>query len=88
MDSESATDQALGVEGKAVRVAFGLRLRSVREAADLSQEALAAKAGLDRSYVGSVERGERNISLENICVLAKALSVEPKELFSQWTHAK
>ena len=59
---------------------FGQRLRQVRKERGLSQEALAHVAGLDRSYVGGVERGEYNISLLNICLLAEALEVEPHEL--------
>ncbi len=50
-----------------------------------SQEEFALHAGLDRSYLGSVERGERNISLENISVLATALGVPAAELFLNWT---
>jgi transcriptional regulator with XRE-family HTH domain len=46
----------------------------------LSQEALADKAEIHRTYVGSVERGERNVSLDNICRLAWALEVDVREL--------
>lgn len=58
-----------------VKVAFGLRVRALRTANKWSQEHLADVVGLDRSYVGSVERGERNVSLENISKFAKALGV-------------
>jgi transcriptional regulator with XRE-family HTH domain len=44
----------------------------------------AHQVGLDRSYMGGVERGERNISLENICLISKALGVAPSELFECW----
>jgi transcriptional regulator with XRE-family HTH domain len=54
---------------------FGDNLRKVRKAKDLSQEDLAAKAGLHRTYVSSVERGERNVTLETIDRLARALGV-------------
>lgn len=64
-----------------VRRAFGVRLREVRHAAGLSQEELALHCGLDRSYVGQIERGERNLSLENIHKLAGALGIEPGEFF-------
>lgn len=59
---------------------FGRRLRELRKQAGLSQEGLAHQAGLDRSYVGGVERGEYNISLLNICLLAEAIGVPPSEL--------
>lgn len=62
---------------------FGLRLRELRRARGLSQEALAERASLDRTYVSSCERGHRNISLENIYRLAAALGVEPSELLKQ-----
>jgi transcriptional regulator with XRE-family HTH domain len=54
---------------------FGDRVRVLRKERGLSQEQLALESGLDRSYVGGVERGERNISLENIKRLAKALDI-------------
>lgn len=62
------------------KVQFGQRLRKLRQAAGLSQEALAYAAELDRSYVGGVERGEYNISLRNICALARAVEQPPHEL--------
>ena len=63
-----------------VLVRFGQRLRSIRIEKGLSQEELAQKAGLHRTYVSSVERGERNISLVNIAKLAAALGLKPSEL--------
>jgi transcriptional regulator with XRE-family HTH domain len=68
-----------------VKVLFGRRLRELRRGVGLSQEELADLAGLDRSYVGGVERGERNISLENICKLAAAMEVPPKTLLDLLT---
>lgn len=59
---------------------FGNRLREVRQKTGISQESLAELAGLHRTYVGSVERGERNISLLNIKKLADALNVTPADL--------
>jgi transcriptional regulator with XRE-family HTH domain len=59
---------------------IGMRIRELRLAKGISQEALADLAGIHRTYMGSVERGERNISLENIVKIAKALRVRPHEL--------
>ena len=60
--------------------AFGKALRKERQEAQLSQEELAARSGLHRTYVGSVERGERNISLKNIHLLAKTLNTTASDL--------
>lgn len=62
---------------------IGIALRNYREATGLSQEQLSFKANLHRTYVGSVERGERNVSLINIIALCKALKVKPSELFKK-----
>lgn len=59
---------------------FGVHLREIRGKRGISQERLAELAGLHRTYVSSVERGERNISLENISRLAKALEVKLRDL--------
>ena len=61
---------------------FGQRLRELRQGADLSQEDLAELAGLHRTYVGGIERGERNVGILNILQLAKALRLHPRELLS------
>jgi transcriptional regulator with XRE-family HTH domain len=68
--------------GKAgqIKRRFGARVRRLRLARRLSQEELAFRAGLDRSYMGGVERGERNVSLLNIHRIAEALGVGPGEL--------
>lgn len=60
---------------------FGVRLRTLRKARELSQETFADISGLDRSYVGGIERGERNVSLLNIKKLADALEISVEELF-------
>jgi len=62
------------------RLNFALKLRTAREDRGLSQEQLASIAGLHRTYVGSVERGERNISIDNIEKLAIALDMDVQEL--------
>lgn len=63
------------------RVSFGLRVRSIRLAKGLSQEQLAELAGLHRTYVSSLERGQRNVGLDNVLALAQALNVSPSEFF-------
>jgi len=61
-------------------VAFGRAVRRTRVERGISQEELAHLSGMHRTYVGGVERGERNLSLTNILRLAQALSVPPSEL--------
>jgi transcriptional regulator with XRE-family HTH domain len=61
---------------------FGDRLRALRLEVGISQEELAARSGLHRTYVSSVERGQRNIALANIHSLADALGVDVSELFA------
>ena len=58
----------------------GRTIREARKAKGMSQESLALLSGLDRSYVGSVERGERNISILNLKKIASALQVLVSEL--------
>jgi DNA-binding XRE family transcriptional regulator len=62
--------------------AFGQVMRSHRLALGISQEDLAARAGLHRTYIGGVERGERNVSLRNIYLIANALETTAGELLS------
>jgi len=64
-----------------LRVLFGRRIRTLRQVRGFSQERFAHHSGLDRSYVGGVERGQRNVSLDNIAVLARALDLPVYELF-------
>ena len=61
---------------------FGQRVRELRLAADLSQEELAESCGLHRTYIGGIERGERNVGVLNLLQLARALRVRPGELFA------
>jgi len=63
------------------RRSFGLRVRALRLEVGLSQEQLAEEAGLHRTYVSSLERGQRNVGLDNILKLASALGVPPASLF-------
>lgn len=72
MSSNKATHNA--------RKRFGEKLKEFRAQKSLSQEELADIAGLHRTYVGSVERGERNISIDNIERLASALEIQMKDL--------
>jgi transcriptional regulator with XRE-family HTH domain len=59
---------------------FGDRLRQLRKDGDWSQEAFAEASGLDRSYFGSVERGERNVALKNIEAIAETFGLTISEL--------
>ena len=62
--------------------ALGASVRARRLKLGLSQDVLAAKTGLHRTYVGGIERGERNVSLLNICALADALLISVSDLLA------
>lgn len=65
-----------------IKKQFGVRVRNLRKEKELSQESLALACELDRTYIGGVERGERNISLINIHKIAKALGVQPRDFLT------
>lgn len=66
-----------------ILVAFGHLVRKHRKAKGHSQEAFADICGIDRSYMGGVERGERNLALLNIERIVAALGVKPSEFFQE-----
>ncbi len=61
-------------------IAFGERVRQIRKEKGLSQEALADLAGIDRSYMGHIERGDQNVTLTKIHQIADALDVLATDL--------
>ena len=65
------------------KLILGSTIRQLRVASGYSQERFAEKAGLHRTYIGGVERGERNVSLENIVRIARALRVSPSRLLER-----
>ncbi len=67
---------------------FGLHLIQLRKVHGWSQERLALESGLARSYVGGIERGQRNLALINICILAEALGVTTGEMLNFFQHKK
>jgi transcriptional regulator with XRE-family HTH domain len=69
-------------------IKFGQHLREIRKQQGLSQEDLADLSCLHRTYVGAVERGERNVSLFNILRLADALKVSPALFFTEMCEAQ
>lgn len=64
-----------------LKVLFGQRLKNIREHKHLSQEKLAALAGFNRTYISKIERGERNITLDALQRLARALDIDLVEFF-------
>ncbi len=64
-----------------IRKAFGKKVRDLRKARGFSQESFADAVGLHRTYIGSIERGEQNVSIDNIAKIAKALKVKLSVLF-------
>lgn len=66
---------------KKIRKSFGIRVRELRKDQGYSQEAFADECGLHRTYIGAIERGERNVSIDNIARIAGALRIGMGELF-------
>ncbi len=77
----------MALDAKQVQAAFGRRLRELRQERGVSQEELAFRSGLHRTYVSSAERGQRNVSLINIYKLATALEVEAASMLAPF-HLK
>jgi transcriptional regulator with XRE-family HTH domain len=69
------------LETESIEQRFGQRIRQIRTGRGISQEELAYKAGMHRTYLGGIERGERNPALKNIAALANALGIQLSELF-------
>lgn len=69
------------MNNKNANVLFGLRVKQLREERGLSQETFGYEVGLHRTYIGQIERAEKNITLRNIEKIAKELGVEIKDLF-------
>lgn len=68
------------------RTLLGTRIRQLRLAKGWTQEDLATKAGLHSTYIGGIERGERNVGLDNLLKLARALQEHPSALFKDFTE--
>jgi transcriptional regulator with XRE-family HTH domain len=66
--------------GDKLSAIVGNNIKKYRKNLNISQEELAEKAGLHRTYIGGIERGERNITLDSLQVIATALNVAPVEL--------
>lgn len=66
-----------------VLIQFGARVRALRKSIGLSQEAFASLCGLDRTYISGIERGVRNVSLQNIKVIAEAFSLSLSDLMRE-----
>jgi len=71
-----------------IKKIFGNRIKEIRKEENLSQEELGDRAGLHPSYIGGIERGERNLSIENIEKLALGLKVDIRELFPHIRHVE
>lgn len=69
-----------------IRVAYGKAIRSIRQSKKISQEELAERCGLHRTYVSDIELGKRNVSLENIDKIARALQIKKSEVFIEVEH--
>ena len=65
---------------------FGAVIRQLRINAGFSQESFAAHADIHRTYMGGIERGERNPTLTNIIKIAQALNIKPEEIFKEMSN--
>ena len=66
-----------------IKLRFGIKIKELRKQKGLSQEKLANLADIDRTYLPTIEKGERNVSIEVVEKLAKALEVQIKDLFNE-----
>lgn len=73
--------------GAPILLELGQRIRVLREAKGLSQETVALLSGIDRSYLGGIERGEHNVAVINLEKIAKSLEIELSELFKSFPSA-
>jgi transcriptional regulator with XRE-family HTH domain len=71
------------LDSRGVLIELGATLRAARRAQGKSQEELADSAGIDRSHMGKIERGERNLTLLNLLKVAEALNATPSELLTK-----
>lgn len=69
---------------KKILIQFGRKVRKQRMKRGLSQEGLASRAGVHRTYIGMIERAEKNITMENIEKISKALGLKLSDLFSDF----
>lgn len=74
--------QRINIEETSLNVLVGLKIKHIRQSLKYSQEEFAWKLGIHRTYLGQIERAEKNISIKNIEKICKALDIEPKELFN------
>ena len=79
------SQNSASMDSSEVKLLFGKRIRELRKSRGWTQEAFALHVDLDRSYVGGIERGERNVSLENISLMAATLDVPISKLFEGWS---
>ena len=73
--------QSFIMKKEPILLAFGQKVHDFRKERNLSQEQLAEVAGLHRTYIGMIERGEKNITLCNIAKISKALKIDIKDFF-------
>jgi transcriptional regulator with XRE-family HTH domain len=82
MEDEATPDRT------AILISFGSAIRRLRQTRGISQEELAERCGLDRTYIGGIERGERNVGLVNVQRISDALSVPVSVLFHEYETEK